>query len=332
MKALVTGGDGFVGEHLLAHLLEAGDRVTASSLSLPPNRAVLAPEQAGAVEWKVADVLDRDALYRLVAAVRPEHVYHLAGFASGAEARERPEAAVRVNAGGTVNLFEAVVAARGDFPGLEPRVLVLGSGDAYGDAGREGEKLKEERPLRPVTPYGLSKACQELVTHTYRRAHGVDALVIRAFNLIGPGQKRRFVIPDFCAQVAAIAAGKAEPVLRVGDLEVERDFTDVRDAVRAFRAVLELEEPGRAYNVCSGEAVSIGTALRWILDEAGLEVEVQAEPERVREGELPRLAGDSEAVRRDTGWAPTRRPEETVRETYRWMVEAGARGSELRSS
>ncbi|MFQ5679381.1 MAG: GDP-mannose 4,6-dehydratase [Gemmatimonadota bacterium] len=327
MHALITGGDGFVGEHLVAHLLRAGHQVTASSLSLPPIRTLLSAEQVRAVEWKVADVLDPDAAYRLIAAVRPDQIYHLAGFASGAEARQRPGEAVRVNVVGTVNLCEAVVAARRDFPGLDPRMLVMGSADAYGSPV-EDAPLTEEAPLRPSNAYGLSKACQEMAAHAYRRGYGVGAVVARAFNLIGPGQRTSFVVPDFCRQVAAVAAGRSQGV-EVGNLEVERDFTDVRDAVRALASILELSDPAAVYNVCSGRPVSVGTVLGWILDEAGVEVEVASDPRRTRGDEPLRIVGSPLRVERETGWKAERAVEETVRETYRWTARQAADGVEL---
>lgn len=336
MKALVTGGDGFVGEHLVAHLVAAGHRVTASCLSLPPNRDTLTAELAAAMEWKVADVLDGDALYRVVAAARPDRIYHLAGFSSGGTARRRPEEALRVNAGGTVNLLEAILRAGEDFPGLAPVVLILGSGDAYGESALSGEPVAETAPLRPRGPYGLSKACQEMAGDAYRRGAGVRTIVARAFNMLGPGQRRGFVLPDFCAQAAAIAAGKAEPVLRVGNLDVERDFVDVRDAVAAIERVAGLEEgeggePG-VYNVCSGVATAVGTLLDWVLDAADIEVEVRVEQDRVREGEPSRLVGDPGRIRRTADWSPARDLRETVRETYRWVAGSRERRSEAGGS
>lgn len=317
MKTLVTGADGFVGEHLLLALLEEGGEVAASALTLPPTRSTLTPSQMSAVDWKAADVRDHDALFRVLAAVQPDRIYHLAGFSSGALARERAEEAMRINAGGTVNLCEAVLSVRQEFPDFDPIVLVLGSGDSYGDAGQPGEPLREDLMLRPVTVYGLSKACQELAAHTYRRAHGVRTVVARGFNLIGPGQQRHFVVPDFCSQVRAIAKGEREPRLTVGNVDVERDFTDVRDGVQAFRAIMDLERAQAAYNVCSGRAVAIRRVLEWILDEAGVDVEVVVDPSRVRAEEPARIVGDPSRLRGETGWAPQRSLEETVREVYR---------------
>ncbi len=320
MKALVTGGDGFVGQHLIAELLDQGLTVAASVLDLPPARSTLPAERAAEVDWKAADVRDHDALIRLLAATMPDRIYHLAGFASGALARQNASEAVRVNAGGTVNLCEAVVAVRERRTGYDPRILVMGSCDAYGDADREeGGQLRESMPLRPVSAYGFSKAAQELAAHTYRRGHGLRVFVVRGFNLTGPGQEPPFVVPDFANQVARIAAGQARPVVTVGNLAVERDFTDVRDGVRAFRLLMELEAPQAAYNVASGRAISIGAILDWIMDEAGIEVEIEVASERIRAEEVLVTSGDPSLIRRDTGWTPGRNIEESVRETYRWI-------------
>lgn len=316
-KSLVTGADGFVGEHLLKHLLERGNRVAATALTLPPTRSTLSSEQMTAVEWKQADVQDQDALFRVLAAVQPERVYHLAGFASGALARQQAETAMALNAGGTVNLCEAVLSVRDEFPEFDPRVLVLGSGDAYGDAAADGDPLTEEMQLRPVGVFGLSKACQELAAHTYRRAHGVRTVVARGFNLVGQGQQPDFVVPDFCVQVAAVAREERPPRIQVGNLDVERDFTDVRDGVRAFTAIMDLEDPDAAYNVCSGRATAVRAVLDWILDEAGIEVEVEVAPERVRRGEPTRMVGDPSLLHDETGWEPRHEFEETVRAVYR---------------
>lgn len=323
MTVLVTGADGFVGEHLLMYLLDQGEKVAASALTLPPTRSVLSASQMAAVDWKAADVRDHAALFRVLAAIQPDRIYHLAGFASGGQARDRAGSAMRINAEGTVNLCEAVLAVMEDFPDFDPRIMVMGSGDAYGDAAIGGENLREDMSLRPVSVYGLSKACQELVAHTYRRAHGLRTVVARGFNLVGPGQSEVFVVPDFSHQVAAIVAGERDPRLNVGNLNVERDFLDVRDGVRAFTMMMGLEAPEAAYNVCSGRPIAIRRILDWILDEAGIEAEVRTDPEKVREEEVPRIAGDSSRLRRDTGWAPEREIEATVREVYRSIAGTG---------
>ncbi|MFQ5528881.1 MAG: GDP-mannose 4,6-dehydratase [Gemmatimonadota bacterium] len=321
MKVLVTGADGFVGEHLVEELLGAGHDVAASTLTLPPTRDTLSVEQLAEADWKAADVRDHDALYRLISAVRPDQIYHLAGFASGALARAQAAQAMQINAGGTVNLCEAVVAVRDEVPGFDPRILVMGSGDSYGDAAREDVPLTEEMPLRPVSTYGLSKAAQELAAHTYRRARGLRVLVVRSFNLVGPGQAPHFVVPDFCTQVARIACGRErEQIMRVGNLDVERDFTDVRDGVRAFHMVMDLEKPAAAYNVATGTSVPIRRILDLILDEADVRPEIVSDSARCRPGEVPRIRGDATRIRSETGWEPERDIEESVREVYRWIA------------
>lgn len=321
MKVLVTGADGFVGEHLVADLLDRDYDVAGSALRLPPVRDTLSPAQVARVDWKAADVRNHDALVRLISAMRPERIFHLAGFSSGARAREQAGAALMVNAGGTVNLFEAVLSIRDGDPEFEPRIMVMGSGDSYGDAARKGVPLSEDMPLRPVSPYGLSKAAQELAAHTYRRARGLKVFVMRGFNLVGPGQGSNFVVPDFCGQVAEIATGRrSESVLHVGNLDVERDFTDVRDGVAAIQSVMELAEPAAAYNVASGAPVAVRRILDWILDEAGVQPEVRVDPAKVRSGEVPRIQGDAGRLREETGWEPRRSVEESVREVYRWTL------------
>lgn len=146
-------------------------------------------------------------------------------------------------------------------------------------------------------------------------------LVVRSFNLVGPGQAPHFVVPDFCTQVAEMASGRTrERVLHVGNLDVERDFTDVRDGVRAFRLVMELEQPAAAYNVATGEAIAIRQLLEWILDEAGVAPEVVSDADRRRRAEVPRIRGDATLIRQDTGWTPEREIEESVREVYRWIA------------
>jgi GDP-4-dehydro-6-deoxy-D-mannose reductase len=327
MKVLVTGADGFVGEHLVSELLANGYDVAGSTLNLPPVRDTLTPEEASSIDWKAADIRDHDALVRLISAVRPEQIYHLAGFASGALARENAAQSLNVNAGGTVNLFEAVLSVRDDSPEFDPRILVMGSGDSYGDAARDGLPLSEEMPLRPVSPYGLSKAAQELAAHTYRRAHGLRILVLRSFNLVGPGQAPNFVVPDFCAQVSEIVASGGNGGLLVGNLDVERDFTDVRDGVTALRLVMELADPKAAYNVASGSPIRIRQILDWILDEAGIEPDIHVESSRLRENEVACIQGDSSRLRIDTDWDPQRSIETSVREVYRWTARRWERGN-----
>ena len=321
MNALVTGGEGFVGGYLVSQLLQEGHRVVATSQADPVGTrpASGGPPTArddhgsAAPEWVRLDVLEWPTVAEVVGDAAPDVVFHLAGFSSGALARRRPAEAVRTNAVGTLSVLSAVSQS---CPGA--RIVVTGSADVYGDPGPE--PVMEDRPVRPVTEYGVSKAVQEYVARGLATHRGLDLRVARMFPLVGPGQAEAFVVPSFCRQAAAIASGAADPVLRVGNLHVERDFTDVRDGAAALRAIADMEAPSAvAYNVCSGRRTSIREVLDWILDAAGIDPDVEIDPDRVRAGDPARIVGSSRRLTGDTGWRPRRDVREGVRDTYSWV-------------
>jgi len=324
VRSLVTGGNGFVGRHLIGLLREAGDEVHATTLDEVAGRRLAGssspadePARAAleAAQWHRADVLDREALARVVAAARPERVFHLAGFSSGAQAGARATEALRVNAQGTLHLLEALA----ETADPDATVVVAGSADVY--EPRSDSPIEEDTPLGPASPYGASKAAQELVALAVGRSAGMDVRVARLFPLVGPGQAETFVVPSFCRQAARIAEGGAEPLLRVGNLDVERDFTDVRDGASALVALADLDAPRhRTYNVCSGEGVRIGTLLQWVLEEAGIDPRVEPDPERVRPGEPRRVVGSPARLRAETGWRTERDVRGAVADTYRWVA------------
>lgn len=320
MSVLVTGGDGFVGCHLVAALVEAGHDVHATTLErvTAGRRAGGPPDEPRAAladaTWHRVDVLDPRSIADAVRAAPVERVFHLAGFSSGGRARARPAEAVSVNAVGTVNLLDALAAA-----GTGGRIVVAGSGDVYGP-GR-GAPFDETCPLAPAGPYGASKAAQEIVALALARRLALDVRVARLFPLVGPGQADAFVVPSLCRQIAGIAQGAAEPVVRVGNLDVERDFTDVRDGVDALLRLAALDTPRhRAYNVCSGRGVAIRTVLGWVLEEAGVDPRVEVDPDRVREGEPRRVVGTPARLAEETGWSVERDVRRAVVDTYRWVA------------
>ena len=300
MKVLVTGGDGFVGQHLLSRLLEEGAEVVATMFGSEPARGTLSPAERDRVDWTSLDVLDADAVHETVARTGPDRIIHLAGFASSSLARDRPAEALRTNVEGTLNVVESAADA-----GEAAPVVVAGSADAYGPGDPPGEPIGETACLRPVSHYGVSKAAQEMVARAAGDARGVDVRIARLFPLVGPGQGEAFVVPSFCRQAASIARGEAEPVLRVGNLDVERDFTDVRDGVRAIVRLAEpARTPHRAYNVCSGVGLRIRVLLDWILEAAGIEARIEADAGRVRAGEPRRIVGSAarQGVRDAYAW------------------------------
>src|SRR5438067_3057516 len=237
MRALITGVGGFVGRHLLQHLQEEGDEVCGLGR---------AGDLLGLRDTRVfhADLADRAAIDRVVRETRPEAVYHLAAQSSPAESLNDPWATIGNNLQAQINLFEALLSA-----GARPRALVVGSSDEYGQVGPNDVPTHEDVPLRAATPYAVSKVGQDVMGCQDFAQHGLPVVRVRPFNHTGPGHDARFVIPSFAQQLAEMEAGVREPVLRVGNLNVERDFTDARDMVRAYRLPLMSGGPGEAYNL-----------------------------------------------------------------------------------
>ena len=286
MRAFVTGGDGFVGRWLQAHLRESGDEVVAPT----------------------TDITDAAALAAVVAEAAPEVVYHLAALASVGDSWVSPAATFTVNATGTLNLLEAVrVLAR------PPRVLLVCSAEVYGRVDPADLPLTEEAPLRPVSPYAASKVAAEFLGLQAWLAHGLPVLRVRAFNHIGPGQGPSFVVSSLARQIAE-AGLRGSGRVAVGNLEPRRDFTDVRDVVRAYRLVVEGGTAGEVYNVCSGEAVAVGDVAARLAALAGGDVRLEVDPERVRTVETPVLLGDPSKLVAATGWTRRYGLDETLRD------------------
>lgn len=290
---LITGAAGFAGSHLLDLLGEEDVRVAA--LRKP---GVGAETQAAypAVEWMEIDLLDRDAMRRAVGRIAPDVVYHLAGAPHVGQSWKAATETLAVNVMGTHVLFEALRRE-----GLRSRVVVPSSAYVYRPASRP---LTEADPIEAANPYAISKVATELAVVRAARVDGIPAVVARAFNHIGPRQDPSFFASGVARQVALIEAGRLEPVIHVGNLESRRDFTDVRDTVRAYRALAERGTPGCAYNVCSGEARRMRDLLDGLVARARVKVTIQPDPDRFRPNDTPLLLGDPSLIRRETGWEP----------------------------
>ena len=292
---LVTGVSGFVGRHLARALVEAGAEVRGTGFERGVAPAAVAEGLVAAYEPGF-DVTDAAAVDKLLARWMPAAVIHLAGQSSAARSFEQPVETFRANVTGTWNLLEGV---RAHAP--RARVLVVGSGEAYGPQP-PGTRVAEEAPFHPVSPYALSKAAADALAELHARTHGLDIVRTRSFGHTGPGQDDRFVIPSFARQIAAIERGGAEPVLRVGNLQVTRDLADVRDVVRAYVQLLERGRAGEAYNVCRGEGVELARVARMLTGRARVPVRIEVDPARVRPADVPWLVGDPAKLLRDTGW------------------------------
>jgi GDP-4-dehydro-6-deoxy-D-mannose reductase len=306
VKILVTGGGGFAGRHLLRDLLREGSaEVAATHLGGPPP---VSDEEMSRVRWMALDVNSDESVRRVMSEIQPDVVYHLAGQASVGRSLSAPLETWEVNATGTLRVLMRLAEV-----GAGRRLLLISSAEVYGAVPPERQPIGEGAPVLPITPYGSSKAAAEVVALQMGASLGVEVVVARSFNHIGPGQDERFVLPSIARQLTRIRAGEADPVVGVGNLDVERDFLDVRDVVRAYRLLMASGEAGGTYNVSSGVARTLLSVVQRLLDlsESGARLEV--DPSRVRPIDIPLLVGDASRLRR-LGWEATRPLDETLRD------------------
>lgn len=299
MKALITGAGGFVGGYLTAHLEVEGDVVVGLDQEI--------------------DITDGDAIRAAVGEHAPEAVYHLAAASNVGSSWTSPVEVLRVNAEGTLNVLLACEAAGVD------RVLAIGSAEEYGRVDPADLPLQETAPLRPVTPYGVSKVASGFLALQAFLGRGVGAVRVRPFNHLGPSQSGRFVASALAEQVARNEHLGHEVVL-AGDLSPRRDFTDVRDVVRAYRLLVLHGEPGDVYNVCSGVDRAISEVADHLIGRADRPMRLELDPERLRPVELPVLRGDPTKLREATGWTPEIPLEETLDGLLDWWRERIAGG------
>jgi GDP-4-dehydro-6-deoxy-D-mannose reductase len=308
MRALVTGGNGFVGRHLLAELRERGqDAVSAGHGALGPQDVVF-------------DLDDLENVKSVVERARPDVVYHLAAHASVAQAARSPIETYRANVLGTAYVVEAL---REHAPAA--RLLFVSSAEVYGGHAAADLPLREQTLPSPATVYAASKLAAEALVLASARTYGLRAVVVRPFNIIGPGQSDRFVVGAFSHRLAAIAAG-GPALFPVGNLTAQRDFIDVRDAVRAFADVAEHGADGEIYNVCSGRPTAVSDILRQLVFAARVGVEIREDSALMRSVDVPLAYGDATKLRERTGWEPAIALQRTLRDTYAAALEsAGVR-------
>jgi len=306
MRIFITGATGFVGTHLRRYLLEATDW-TLVGTAYPT-----APENAQPSERErliYLDLRDRKLTEAALQEYQPDFIVHLAAQSHIPTAYRNPWETLKNNSLGQLNLLEACVTLK-----LAPRVLVIGSGEEYGRADKEALPFRETHPLRPENPYSVSKVTQDVMGYQYFISYGLPVLRVRPFNHVGPGQSSRFVLPAFASQIAEIEAGKRDPVMYVGNLDPMRDFTDVRDVVRAYHQILTKGTEGEVYNVASGQPRSIGQMLDTLLSLTDETVEVEIDPERYRPADVPIIYGSAEKLTADTGWTPRFSIDDTIRD------------------
>jgi GDP-4-dehydro-6-deoxy-D-mannose reductase len=308
VRVMVTGISGFVGGHLAEHLVAEGDLVVGLSASgrWPAELAHLGKtvriERFDLVEQSESD------LAGLLHRKQPEVIYHLAAQSNPQKSLSDPRGTWALNLGGSLNLLEAVKSS-----GQKPRVILVGSGVSYGNPLPKFIPVSEDCPLRPNSPYATTKAAVDLLGIQHYLAHGTDVVMVRPFNHAGPRQSSRYVLAALAAQVADAESGRQECV-EVGNLDVVRDFTDVRDVVRAYRLLGQHSKPGEIYNLGSGQGTRIADALEHLRSLATRPVTVRVDPARVRPVDLPFLVADAGKLRAATGWEPSFSIEQTLAE------------------
>jgi len=309
-RIIVTGATGFVGAHLIQFLLKnTGAHIYAgrrrrSDMSLIENE--------GKVQWVEMDVTDAHNVLSTIKTVRPTHIFHLAAQSFVPTSWKSPNETLMINTMGTVNVLEAVKSLE-----LGTKIQIAGSSEEYGHVEPDELPITEENPLRPLSPYGVSKVAADLSGQQYHRSFGLHVVITRAFNHSGPGRGEVFVESDFSKQIARIEQRLQEPVLWVGNLDATRDFSDVRDIVRAYWLALERGKPGEVYNICSSKSLSIRQLLTALLASSTVhEIPVKPHPERMRPSDVLVLQGDCSKFQRDTGW----RPEIPLEKTWRDLL------------
>jgi len=305
VRALVTGAAGFVGRHLTAHLLSQGHELGGLVHPAEGGPGSLGPR----VEVFPLDILDDAALGAAVRDFAPDVVFHLAAFSNPEGSWKEARRTLETNIIGAHNLLSAARET-----GRKPRVLLVGSSQQYGDVPPEAQPIAEEREQQPLTPYAVSKTSQELLGRRSFWSEELPVYITRSFNHTGPGQADGYVSSSFARQVAEVERGTREPVIRVGNLGARRDFTDVRDVAAAYCAIVERGQPGRPYNVCRGEAVSIRDVLDELVRQSRVPVQVEVDPERYHALDASLMVGDPTRLKTETGWSPRYSLRETLRD------------------
>jgi GDP-4-dehydro-6-deoxy-D-mannose reductase len=317
-RVLITGADGFVGRYL-ASFLAGEDGTEVLGIDLRPHRGGGPWDRC---DFGVCDLLDRDLIFSCVERFKPDYVFHLAAQSSVRRSWDDPRFTYDIALHGQANLFDALREA-----GTDARVHVACSAEEYGKVKEEELPIAEDHPLRPASPYALSKVMQDYHAVFSHQAYGTRAVVTRAFNMIGPGQSPEFVVSDFARQIAEAEVGQGEPVIRVGNLEARRDFSDVRDLIGAYWLLVRQGVPGQAYNVCSGQDHSIAEVLDTLLSLGEVPIRVEVDPTRLRVTDIPVLRGDNGKMRELVDWIPQCSMEKTLRDVLDWWRKELAGGS-----
>jgi len=299
MRVLITGITGFAGSHLADYILENHPDVDVfGTIRWRSQR-----ENIRHIEQKISlfegDLKDIVSIKKCLAEIKPERIFHLAAQSFVPTSWNCPAETFAINAIGQINLFEAILSLK-----LSPKIQVAGSSEEYGYVHPEELPMVETNPLRPLSPYAVSKVAQDLLAWQYFKSYGLKTVRTRGFNHTGPRRGEVFICSNFAKQIAEIEKGKREPVIHVGNLEAKRDFTDVRDTVRAYWLSLEKGKEGDVYNIGTGKAYSMKEVLDMLLSMSKMNVKVEVDPHRLRPSDVPILLSDCTKFMKISGWNP----------------------------
>lgn len=294
-KVFVTGIAGFVGSHLAEHLLDKGYEIYG--LCRPRSKTDHIEAIKNKLHLEDADLLDTHSLYKTITRIKPDYIFHLAAQSFVPTSWVSPSVTLEVNIVGSANLFEAVRQS-----GTDPVIQIACSSEEYGLVHTSELPITEENPLRPLSPYAVSKIAMDYLGYQYHSSYNVKIIRTRGFNHTGPRRGETFAESNFAKQIALIEKGKQEAVIRVGNLEAKRDYTDVRDMVRAYILAVELCDWGDVYNISTGKAIKIGDMLKLLLSYSKIKVDIKEDIARMRPSDVPVLIGDNNKFVQKTGW------------------------------
>ena len=305
-KALVIGAAGFVGPYLVQAI---HDDLHADVIATKLGHETLVFEESGNYTTTVEnlDIMNQEEIESILKKYQPDYVFHLAAQSSVAYSWKNPGLTVDINIKGALNVLDAIRTME-----KQPKVLIIGSGEEYGHIRPEAVPVSEEEVLHPGNIYAATKACQNMIGSIYTKAYGMNLVMTRSFNHMGPAQRPTFVVADFCRQAARIEQGLLDPVIHVGNLEAKRDFTDVRDVVHGYTALIEQGKPGETYNVGTGHAYKIRDILDKIIAQSTAEITVEVEQARLRPVDVPIIEPDMTKTFAVSDWRPQISLETTI--------------------
>ena len=316
MRALITGVTGFAGSHLAEYLLAHQPDVEVWGIYRWRSRMENLEGVRERLRMIECDLRDFTSVHHALAQARPDYIFHLAAQSFVPSSWKAPNDTLVTNITGQTNIFEAC-----RFLGLDPVIQIACSSEEYGMVHPDEVPISEQNPLRPLSPYAVSKVAQDMMAYQYFESYGLKTVRTRGFNHTGPRRGDVFVESNFSKQIVSIEYGLQEPVIKVGNLEAVRDFTDVRDMVRAYWLAVTKAKPGEVYNVATGSGITIQDLLDRLLALSGAKVRVEEDPDRMRPSDVLRLIGDASKFRGDTGWAPEVPFDQTLRDLVSYWRE-----------